>query len=257
MPTTSTRERGILFSAPMILALQQDRKTMTRREVLPGNSTVLGYPSKSYWDGLQFDHAIVRGKSSMMVALVGTDAAPDDVHLSVPYRHPDDPKVWKIEQLARYRVRPKWEVGDVLWVRETFAEWMLFGGHDKNWKGEEHGWGNLIYKATHSAGMKPECEGFSRWKSGRFMPRWASRLTLEVESVKVEHLGDITEPDAIAEGVQYLIDDSRVIQPEALPPRTSRKPTAVEAFQHLWKSINGDWTPKTWVWCVQFRRINP
>jgi hypothetical protein len=82
------------------------------------------------------------------------------------------------------------------------------------------------------------------WKEGRVqaavnMPRWASRILLEIVSVRVERLQDINEADALAEGPQ----------PHPAGP--------VCAFSSLWRSINGveSWVQNPWVWVVEFRRI--
>lgn len=76
------------------------------------------------------------------------------------------------------------------------------------------------------------------------MPRWASRITLKVESVRLERLQDISQKDAYSEGV--TIND-----PDGCDP--------VMSFAELWESINGpgSWEANPWVWVVQFKRINP
>jgi hypothetical protein len=91
------------------------------------------------------------------------------------------------------------------------------------------------------------------------MPRWASRITLEVVSVKVERLQDISEEDAIAEGVnrihhgrgEYCYDAFRN------EPHPENSICAEFAFEKLWKSINGpdSWDENPWVWAVEFRRL--
>lgn len=85
-----------------------------------------------------------------------------------------------------------------------------------------------------------------RKKLGRFMPRWASRITLEVTAVRVERLQDISEEDAKAEGVQ-----------PSYSPNFSQSATG--AYSVLWESINGagSWAENPWVWVIEFRRIAP
>lgn len=77
------------------------------------------------------------------------------------------------------------------------------------------------------------------------MPRWASRITLEVESVRVERLQDISEEDAVAEGI--------------LPFSSSPSKIPVMQFQDLWEAINGpgSWDANPCVWVVTFKRIMP
>ena len=76
------------------------------------------------------------------------------------------------------------------------------------------------------------------------MPRWASRITLEIVSVRVERLNNISEDDAKAEGVEpYAPDDGRY----------------VDGYKSLWESINGpeSWDLNPWVWVVEFKEVKP
>jgi hypothetical protein len=77
------------------------------------------------------------------------------------------------------------------------------------------------------------------------MPRWISRITLEITSVRVEQLQDITEADAIAEGATPSIVGEQL---DHLKYRAG--------FQSLWESINGpdSWAANPWVWVIEFRR---
>lgn len=81
-----------------------------------------------------------------------------------------------------------------------------------------------------------------RWRPSIHMPRWASRITLEVVGVRVERLQDISEEDAKAEGCALSAD---------------WKAFGVVAFQQLWESINGpgSWDANPWVWVVEFRKL--
>ncbi len=91
------------------------------------------------------------------------------------------------------------------------------------------------------------------WRSSMFMPRWASRLTLIVEDVRVERLQDISETDALAEGVQRDSDGWRDYQ----MPQTQCCATAKASYQTLWDEINGDgaWAANPWVAAYTFRVI--
>lgn len=96
----------------------------------------------------------------------------------------------------------------------------------------------------------------SRWKPSIHMPRWASRITLEVTSVRVERLQSITAEDAFAEGVE-------VPRCPCEPCMTSSQPcpadqsAAIEAFRDLWASVYGreSWIDDVWVWRVAFERV--
>lgn len=88
-----------------------------------------------------------------------------------------------------------------------------------------------------------------RWKPSIYMPRWASRITLEISDVLVERVQDISEEDAEAEGVF-----------DTLPEDTNPLMMASDAFCLLWEDINGkkagcSWEDNPWVWVVEFKRL--
>ena len=88
-----------------------------------------------------------------------------------------------------------------------------------------------------------------KWRPSIFMPRWACRIVLEVTSVRVEALQDITEADARAEGVEPRTAG----QDESGPIKTHRT-----GFVYLWQQINGEranWLSNPWVWVVSFKRV--
>jgi len=95
-----------------------------------------------------------------------------------------------------------YQIDDLLYARESFALHPSANGAVSQ-KGDGHPWGSPIYKATFGAALNPICEGFTKWKPSIHMPRWASRLTLEVSEVRVQRLQDISAEDAVAEGVYY------------------------------------------------------
>lgn len=94
-----------------------------------------------------------------------------------------------------------------------------------------------------------------------FMPRWASRLTLEVVSVRAERLHDITEEDARAEGVQRHPDANGWLNYEPSPAfeEVSYHLTARDSFASLWRSINGaeSWGANPWCWRIQLTKVTP
>lgn len=98
-----------------------------------------------------------------------------------------------------------------------------------------------------------------RLKVGRFLPRWASRITLEVTGVRVERLQDISEADAVAEGCDP-IDTSMHGQLERtlmdLPLLNDKHPYR-NGYALLWEQINGpgSWDENPWVWAISFRRV--
>ena len=86
------------------------------------------------------------------------------------------------------------------------------------------------------------------------MPRWASRITLEVVSVRVERLKDISDADALAEGVEKCTSDI-----EAVRDRLVNGSMHCDRYARLWESINGpgSWVLNPWVWVIEFKRIEP
>lgn len=155
--------------------------------------------------------------------------------------------------------------GDRLWVREAWALEDL--GED----GQRLVW--MVDRAAKWVGdgetihyLELDYEP-ARWRPSIHMPRWASRLTLEVTGVRVEQLraletwNDRTEADVLAEGLTFVEDMPGAVMPKqyGLPGRMlSRTPWC--AFQKLWDEINGKrapWSSNPWVWVVEFRRIDP
>lgn len=133
---------------------------------------------------------------------------------------------------------PFGQVGDLLWVPETWAVYQ----NDPDIGGLKD-YSPVIYKAT----FDPALDFSGPWKPSIHMPRWASRITLEITDVRVERVQDITEEDARAEGMKP--DD---IFP---PPRYGEEPPHKELFAELWSSIYGNWHQNPWVWVYEFERL--
>lgn len=139
---------------------------------------------------------------------------------------------------------PYGQPGDRLWVRETWASNsrgdILYYRADCQQRGAD--W-------VMSLGEGSElCIG--RWQPSIHMPRWASRITLEITGVRVERLQDISEQDAMAEGAE----------PYRLPCRPQREALRhVDGFHTLWESINGpgSWERNPLVRVVEFWRVTP
>lgn len=125
-------------------------------------------------------------------------------------------------------------VGDRIWVRETFGDCGA----------------RLVYRADSDDGAS--C-AVKRWTPSIHMPRWASRILLEITNVRVERLNDISEQDAIAEGIERYNDDGTVYY----GPYGKGDCRPERAFSDLWKSIYGDenWQANPWVWVIEFKRV--
>lgn len=220
------KEHPILFSGPMVRALLDGRKTQTRR--------IVNWPLMSASDG------------SKRRVLVEADVPLLQEILKGPFKSP----------LTRFC--PYGKAGDRLWVRESFC---CFGSSDSITPTVPRSC-QIRYRADNGPAVwipmpaeakepKPSLKG----KPSIHMPRWISRITLEIVSVRVERLQDITEKAAIAEGVEvssvwpssfrdYQDDDGWFAH-------------SVGSYHSLWESINGpgSWKANPWVWVVEFKRV--
>jgi hypothetical protein len=201
----TTKERPILFSGSMVRAIIEGRKAQTRRII----KNAVSVPATEF---CQSDYA-----------------GP----LPCPYGKP----------------------GDRLWVRETFRLPVTFDNQSPSKVGRkcvESGYSRPWCPIKMAADGYTYCEQLlgdfgGDWGKTRVsihMPRWISRIALEITGVRVERLQDITEADAMAEGVECC---SGWIGHAGEPRRI---------FCDLWKSINGpeSWAANPWVWVVEFRR---
>lgn len=131
---------------------------------------------------------------------------------------------------------PYGKVGDILWVRETFAK------IDEN---------RFIYKAN-------ENQKAMRWKPSIHMPKKAAQIFLEITEIKVERLQDISEEDAKAEGVSCGIfrNGPKVGETHL---ELNDHGSYYGGFKHIWHYINGvySWNANPWVWVVKFKVIKP
>lgn len=162
--------------------------------------------------------------------------------------------------------------GDRLWVRETWARTVNVHGLSP-WPERPHlrtddieyidtPWEAIIYRAD---GEWSWCDGDgfsserSHWKPSIHMPRSASRILLEITSVRVELLQDITQADAVAEGVQsnYPCGGCGARWKPCIGCRHSFSNAAVDQYRILWESVNGSgsWDINPWVWVIEFKRI--
>ena len=224
-----TKERPILFSAPMVRAILEGRKTQTRRIVKP----------QPFCPGAVIEPAIVNGESVWRVFgkyLNDTDRDND---------------------LRRCH---HGKCGDVLWVREAWKPHC-----DCNAEGaidDQHPLGTCVKYKADGVMLKPTtwtvdqgywCEAremTNRWHTPIHMPRWASRIDLRITGVRVERLNDISGEDCVSEGIT---------------PKTSRmmsvyrRITNIEQYRSLWESIHGkdSWQLNPWVWVIEFERVNP
>jgi hypothetical protein len=137
---------------------------------------------------------------------------------------------------------PYGQVGDKLWVRETWAVFQL------ETEGRHKEFPNILYRADSSTKLlvnevvwkynTPEL----KWRPSIFMPRWASRITLEITDIRVQRLWEITDEDVIAEGIGVLVFND----------------SYKDSYAWLWDKINGKkhpWILNEWVWVISFKRV--
>jgi hypothetical protein len=161
---------------------------------------------------------------------------------------------------------PYGKFGSRLWVREP---WRVAACYDDKNGFELEGLitaRNVQYSVCADQFLHGMAIG--RYRHARFMPRWASRITLEITNVRVERLQDISEADAIAEGLAALTKDGSTIK-YGIPDRDGLPGNDDDgwhwsrwcidprlAYQDLWESINGagSWDANPFVWVIEFRR---
>jgi hypothetical protein len=161
------------------------------------------------------------------------------------------PKNWHLSDPDAVLACPFGQPGDRLWVRETFGGTRRFL--------VDH----ICYRADE---LQP---AIGEWKPSIHMPRWASRITLEVTGVRVERLNEISKADACWEGLSEKTKDGSLVK-YGIPDRDGWPGTdddgwpwhdwradPRDAFAHLWESVYGagSWSANPWVWVVEFRRV--
>lgn len=231
------KERPILFSAPMVRAILGGHKTMTRRVAIPRHD----------------------------------DRTPCE-HWSGGYCEPEAIMSRHCEHGSEGRPCPYGCPGDRLWVKETWKP------HCEGPISDEFPLGTCVKYRADGAMVKPTawtneqgawCEAqeeSEQWRSPLHMPRWASRITLEVTGVKVERVQDISQEDAAAEGSFIGRCQCAEMQRKSRTPieavfrQTGCHIHGIE-FRELWNDINAKrgfgWDVNPWVWVIEFRKTLP
>ena len=220
------KSRPILFSGSMVRAVLDGSKTQTRR---------VGKIQSQDFVGLKAE--AVR-------------------HATLGYQIQATYDAYPGRGTARHAICacPFGQPGDRLWVRETWYcdDYQVSRGPylkpDDLDVVEARECGTLVYAAD---GLAPYETEQPAWRPSIHMPRWASRITLEITGVRVERLQDISEADAQAEGCAL----------ECMTPIGDDSGSAIHGpggYIALWESINGpgSWDLNPWVWVVEFRRLS-
>lgn len=199
------KERPIVFSGPMVRAILDGRKTVTRRVVKPQGAIL----------------------TDRMARSLGVQPPPvqNSAVIPCPYGQP----------------------GDRLWVRETFSYWLRNSDRLPDESDYESPWYRSDADAYGLLGRDEYGPVYAEqllWMPSIYMPRATSRILLEVVSVRIERLQEISDADALEEGIY--------------PTKTGLYSGAAKsAYQKLWESINGpgSWEANPWVWVIEFRKI--
>ncbi|WPO93795.1 hypothetical protein SFA32_12535 [Buttiauxella sp. HR94] len=231
-------ERGMIFNAEMVRAILDGRKAQTRRII------------QSAAKNMQ-----ARGHE-----VISHRAPGDKWYGDYVYSMRDRSGVWQDFTNEDFLAKcPFGVVGDRIWVRETWADVNHDGCPAVAYRADSE-----VRNLNESDGEEddPNLEKYwfanwypdlisgteGRWTPSIHMPRWASRITLEITDVRVERLNSISEEDARAEGCAGGHDSI---------PHYHYSATPHEHFRHVWTSIYGDdsWQANPWVWVIEFRRV--
>lgn len=209
----------MLFKAEMVRAILEGRKTQTRRIIKDATGL--------FWDHKAWRPEVVNGEITHWVSM----DTMNDGHL--------------FGAGSPQRKCPQGRPGDRLWVRET---WNKEGAnfHDDFTKPNPP----YYYAADYDA----EANKLYTWKPSLFMPRAASRITLEITDVRAQRLNDISDEDALAEGVERNTVDIEMVR-HCLVNGSMH----CDRYARLWDSINGEgaWKANPYVWAITFKRLAP
>lgn len=214
------KERPILFSAPMVCAIINGRKTQTRRTANFGNREIAKVSTNAEFRS-QSPHPLAVDRGGLFHYLRTNEN--EVLGFSCPYGKP----------------------GDRLWVREQFSgPWTWNEIPPSGW-----GWDKSDVPIWYWADGNPQEGDWTRPKPSIHMPRRYSRITLGITDVRLQWLQEISEEDACAEGVT-LIDEVCGIYREDWH--------SLAAFERLWDSINSKrapWDSNPLVWAISFSRV--
>jgi hypothetical protein len=222
------KELPLLFSAPMVRAYLDGLKTQTRRIVKDTDVRDVGA------------FGVAAYVTSRDVKERGRVIGRRDVTKTCPYGGPGD-KLWAKET----------------WGLHAYGDYTYWNRDSIKGRSEDDirsSW-EIVYAADATS-------AYDHWRPSIFMPRWASRITLEISAVRLERLQAISEEDAIAEGVEPAYRDVPAAMGDCRAWRdySGRSPwhsSAWASYRSLWGSINGpeSWSANPWVWVISFPRL--
>lgn len=223
--------KPILFSTPMVTAILNGTKTQTRRALKQ-------QPERHHWE--IFSHHKLN---------ISTITTQNGLFF----------KFWdSIEknQDQNITVKAKYNIGDIIWVRETWQITHFLHPSDENY--------GFIYKASENGLEWQNSDKNWKWKPSIFMPKNACRIFLKVTNVRVERLQKITQEDCISEGIENFWNDNTNVNAfrNYLATKKELKKNhwdhvaddALHSFKSLWQSINGveSWYENPFVFVYDF-----
>ena len=230
----SAAMKPILFSTPMVQAILDGRKTMTRRVMKDCTQFDIEESQLLENTGYNLTH-----NYKMSIESVGIFSTKEKL------------LNWFVSKYSKY------QVGDVLWVRETWCLGVLDGdatSYKEYWCIRQPKDSKRVFYKADCIEETGYCDSdkLVKWKPSIFMPKKHARIFLRVTNVRVERLQDISEDDAQKEGVEPLFDFTDVCPETGNPCSDFKTP-----FQDLWNSINGKgaWEANPYVFVYTFQRI--
>ena len=230
-PEPLHKERPILFNGAMVRAILSGQKTVTRR-LVKGNQ--IPSPSKSDSPGHQWI-AVVQDHPRWGFAAFGATEQECTA------------------ELAMYGGCPYGRKRDRLWVRETFIDLRGTGVEhrpDPDGPLQRYAYAADCRPGSHSDEARKDFG--LKYKPSIHMPRAACRILLEITDVRVERLQDISEEQALAEGIAKNQDGGYQVE-----NGKHYFASPVDSFASLWSSVGGEWEANPWVWVVEFKRVTP
>ncbi len=226
------KDKPIIFAAESVRAILAGRKTQTRRVV----------KWKPREDGLNLEFS----------GLEAGCYSSNNPNSGYVLRSRGEGSCWNDRTWPAYP--PHGGVGSKVWVKESWSHdapdiETCRSAHEDAMGSSGSSTYGPYYRATE---VSPDT---LRWMTPLYMPRWASRITLEVTEVRVQRLTDISQDDARAEGVEFGTMQDAIVN--GVLGRVAFF-NARDAFAYRWQAINGKtapWSTSPWVWCISFRRI--
>lgn len=223
------KEHPILMNSAMVRATLAGTKTQTRRIIkLPPAPVALD----------EWQASTIGGENG------GRTAAGNEVPLQAVIWHTRTGKTLSC---------PHGQPGDRIWVRET---WRSTGdGGRADYMAPRAMQPHQVWYEADGAAPESECTGKTR--TSIHMPRWASRILMEIVSVRVERLQDISDADIAAEGIdmEALAESQDRYDIVCKGSGASGRATERSAWRELWESTGGSWDANPWVWVIEFSRV--